>query len=445
MESSAALAVFVGLGFVSTSGPLLLPEGLMLAAVLIGVAASLVALVYGRRSWHGRVALVAGAALAVIAPAALAASSPGPRSALLLALGVVYWRGIAVVMAEPEAEDIVFRFSMGLGLFLIGCVLATARGMMFEPGVATLLTVAGVIFVLAALSGLAAASLRRSLGGGGVETSVAALGFFIVLVSGLALLSYEVVTSHLGGFFATVLSPVWNAVTHGIALGLTWLLMPLFALIQRTHFRLPRPQFAPTPQLFGRKIPTPMPRVLPHTRISHSTDALLAAVVIGAAVLLLVFLIWRTASSIGGRKRKDREGEREPMEWSPAEIWHGLAAWIRGLFRETVDAAVQTVQRVRTRIIGPSYPSDPVRRIYAQILYRAAINGVARPPAVTPLEFERALSMEWPDGAGDFAAVTAAYVLRRYGEESPEPDEIARLRRHWQHLRTIMRRPRPAT
>jgi hypothetical protein len=131
------------------------------------------------------------------------------------------------------------------------------------------------------------------------------------------------------------------------------------------------------------------------------------------------------------------------MEWSPREIVRGLLAWFRGLFRGTAQAAVQTVRQVRSRIAGPSYPSDPVRRVYAQILYRAAVNGLTRPPGATPLEFQRALSYEWPEGAGDFAAVTEAYIRRRYGEIALGQEEVAVLRQHWQHLRTIMRRPKP--
>lgn len=445
MEASAVLPLLVGIGFISTRGPLLRPELLLVWAAVAGVIASLLAAAYGRSSWVGRIALGAGVLLSVIAPVALSTTGTGGAAALLLALGIVYWRGIAVVMAEPEAEDLVFRFSMGLGLIIIGCVVVTARGMMFDPRVATLLTMAAVVFVLAALAGLAAAGLQRSLAGGGVITSVAALGVFLAMLSGLALLSFAIVTSHIGGTIATILSPIWDAIVRGTALLLAFLLSPLFALIERTHFRLPRMPVVTTPTLPGHKIPTPTPRQNQPVIISHSTDAILAAVVIAAAILLLGFIIWRTTSAINGRKRTEENEERAPMEWSPRAIWRGLLNWFRGLFRGTVQAAVQTVKQVRSRIAGPSYPSDPVRRVYAQILYRAAVHGVARPPAATPLEFQRALTYEWPEGAGDFAAVTEAYIRRRYGEMSSGQEEIAHLREHWQRLRTIMRRRKPAT
>jgi multisubunit Na+/H+ antiporter MnhC subunit len=446
MEASAALGVGIGIGFVSTAGPFLGPEVLFLWAAIAGVIASVLAAVYGRVSWAGRLALAAGAIVSVILPAVLTTSGTGGAAALLLALGAVYWRGIAVVMAEPEAEDIVFRFTMGLGIFTIGCVVLTARGMMFQPRVAGLVTVAGVIFVLAALSALAAASLRRSTVAGATASSIAAVCVYLAIVAALALAGYRLVTSHVGGTIATILSPIWDAITYGIAFFLTLLLRPLFALIQRTHFRLPRMPVISTPNTLGHRVPTPVPRKTPQVFISHSTDALLTAIVIGIAILALVAIIWRTAAAISGRKGREEGGEeREPVEWSPADIWRGLLAWFRGLFRGTVEAAAHSVQVVRSRIGGPSYPADPVRRVYAQVLYRASVYGLARPPAATPLEFQRALSSRWPEGANEFAAVTEAYIRRRYGEMTSGQEEVATLREQWQQLRTVMRRPRPAS
>lgn len=445
MEAMALLPIMVGIGFVATEDSVFQPAALFLLAAAAGVAASLGGRLYGRIRWLGRLLLVLGALLAVLLPAWLTTDTTGGTISLVLALGVVYWRGVAAVLAEPEAEDVVYRFTTGLGAFVAGCVVATARGMMFEPRTASVLTLAGVAFVLAALIGLAASSLRRSLGGGGVETSIAALTLFFGAVAAMAAGGYLLVTSHIGGAIATALSPVWDAVVYGIAATLTFILSPLFALIQRTHFRLPRMPVMKTPNTLGHRIPTPQPRPGHHVFISHSTDAILAAIVIGVAVLLLGFIIWRTASALGTRRAPEKEREDETVEWSLGAIWHGILGWIQGLFRGTARATVATVQRVRQRIGGPSYPSDPVRRVYAQVLYRAAVNGLARPAATTPLEFERELTYRWPDGAPDFAAVTEAYIRRRYGEVAPEGDEIASLKERWQRLRTIMRRPKPST
>jgi DNA-binding beta-propeller fold protein YncE len=78
--------------------------------------------------------------------------------------------------------------------------------------------------------------------------------------------------------------------------------------------------------------------------------------------------------------------------------------------------------------------------MYAQMLYRAELAGVLRPAAVTPAEFQVHLAQRWPDGEGDFAAMTDAYVQRRYGDIGFEATEVEEVCSHWQRLRALMRR-----
>jgi hypothetical protein len=99
------------------------------------------------------------------------------------------------------------------------------------------------------------------------------------------------------------------------------------------------------------------------------------------------------------------------------------------------------VEVTRRRVLGPSYPTDPIRRVYAQVLHRAARNGLTRPQSTTPWEFELHLQRRWPEGGQAFSAITQAYVRRRYAEESLTEDDIRRLREHWQQLRRVMRAP----
>lgn len=125
-------------------------------------------------------------------------------------------------------------------------------------------------------------------------------------------------------------------------------------------------------------------------------------------------------------------------------MWRALIAWLAGLFRRGVVATGQAAGRARRRVLGPSYPADPVRRVYAQLLYRAARHGLERQPTVTPAEFQQRLEAWWPESADDFAAVTRAYIRRRYGDVTPDEAEIRRVREHWRNIRTAMRTPHEA-
>jgi hypothetical protein len=58
---------------------------------------------------------------------------------------------------------------------------------------------------------------------------------------------------------------------------------------------------------------------------------------------------------------------------------------------------------------------------------------------VTPLEFQRQLQSRWPAGSHDFATLTNAYVLRRYGEAGLPDGEARAVEDCWRRLRTVMR------
>jgi hypothetical protein len=124
-----------------------------------------------------------------------------------------------------------------------------------------------------------------------------------------------------------------------------------------------------------------------------------------------------------------------------AALWEMLRAWLRALLGKSHGAAREAVRVTRHRILGPQYPPDPVRRLYAQMLRRAQAAGVPRPPFSTPGEFQLSMATRWPAGSADFAALTEAYVLRRYGEVSFDDRQVQELTERWHRLRSVMRRP----
>jgi hypothetical protein len=103
------------------------------------------------------------------------------------------------------------------------------------------------------------------------------------------------------------------------------------------------------------------------------------------------------------------------------------------------DLSAAALVNTRRRILGPTYAEDPVRKLYGQLLHRADLAGVPRARSVTPAEFQHQLSDSWPDGAGDFQALTEAYQLRRYGDVHFEDEEVTALKRTWRRAYLLLK------
>jgi hypothetical protein len=161
--------------------------------------------------------------------------------------------------------------------------------------------------------------------------------------------------------------------------------------------------------------------------------------VIALIALLVLLLIWHASSRREKGTRRAGPAEKRQSLLSPAAAFHAVLSWLRGLFSGSAQAAEEVVARTRRRVLGPSYPADPIRRVYAQVLYRAARQGLERSPTVTPAEFQDDLQERWPSGGPHFAAVTAAYIERRYGNTAPSEDDVRRVQQHWHRLREVMR------
>jgi hypothetical protein len=73
--------------------------------------------------------------------------------------------------------------------------------------------------------------------------------------------------------------------------------------------------------------------------------------------------------------------------WRSCSPPHLVALAPKGGAQLAGEAARATQRRVR----GPSYPEDPIRRAYAQLLHQSASTGLPRPTAMTPQVFERRL------------------------------------------------------
>jgi hypothetical protein len=134
-------------------------------------------------------------------------------------------------------------------------------------------------------------------------------------------------------------------------------------------------------------------------------------IAVAAAAYLAYRLFGRLKSA-----EQDADEERETME-AEGSLLGDLAGLLRGLRpRHTTNDATD-----------PTLPDGilAVRRLYLGLLARAEGNGVQRPPAATPAEFEPSLERALASPLAERA--TAAFAAARYGRIEPSPNDLQQM------------------
>jgi hypothetical protein len=80
-----------------------------------------------------------------------------------------------------------------------------------------------------------------------------------------------------------------------------------------------------------------------------------------------------------------------------------------------------------------------IRRVYAQFLDWAEELGRPRESWETPFEFQRQISMMFPDETDQIALITKAYNQVRYGEFPEEQEIVAKVKEAWEAIRFAAR------
>ncbi len=93
--------------------------------------------------------------------------------------------------------------------------------------------------------------------------------------------------------------------------------------------------------------------------------------------------------------------------------------------------------RLRGRAGGGPRGRDAIGRLYFSMLRRAAAQGLARPPAATPMEFAPRLEEHF--GSPVTRAISQAFAEARYGRRSRPREQVEYLRSRWD--RDARRRP----
>jgi hypothetical protein len=244
-----------------------------------------------------------------------------------------------------------------------------------------------------------------------VQTLAAGWAPFAVLAVGAgAAITLLVVAINPSG--AGVLSPVGDAlapvgdaigryVLGPIFAGIAWVLSFLPSLPTREQELQPQPEEPPLPP--EDEEPSSWGEWLAWAARVLVPLAIVAAILFGIALL---FQIVR-------RRRAEEDDESFDREDESVDDSPGFLASLRGRFG-------------RTR--GPS-SAVAIRRLYAEMLERAAADGIERAPSVTPLQFAPALDSRY-GGAG--TEITRAFIASRYGGRDIGDEQVRALRVQWE-------------
>ena len=142
------------------------------------------------------------------------------------------------------------------------------------------------------------------------------------------------------------------------------------------------------------------------------------------------------------RLRRRRATESRPLRIETVAI--GVSLWIGlfDLFRRIAKALVDLIRRIGRMFWLRAFQAEDqvttVRAVYRRLLARAARRGLARLPSQTPLEYERTLSTVYPDLAGDFNTITAAYVEARYSRITVASEVSLAVKGAWERVQTSL-------
>jgi hypothetical protein len=126
-------------------------------------------------------------------------------------------------------------------------------------------------------------------------------------------------------------------------------------------------------------------------------------------------------------------------------MWDGLAAGARRATRRLARlrlwprrTAKSEEQAFRYLSLRRLSPRDKVRYFYLSTLKRSAQQGMRRPAASTPLEFERLLANRLPEATDELHALTQAFIEARYTAHSITREDAGGAQAVWRRVRRLL-------
>jgi hypothetical protein len=141
------------------------------------------------------------------------------------------------------------------------------------------------------------------------------------------------------------------------------------------------------------------------------------------------------------------------------QVWQRFLAWLRSWWAGTTVRVHGFGQDLQARLRRPTgietpqppwhfirlhalSPRDQIRFFYLSTVRRAGQRGVEREGSETPLEYVEELKASWPEADEDVNHLTQAFLEARYSARPIAPDKVQPLKKVWQRVSLLLRRPR---
>ncbi len=325
----------------------------------------------------------------------------------------IFWmRGLARGQQPMGFDSIVRTFASGVAIMAIVQLLPNPED---TPAAVGLVAVPYIAVGLLAIGLAQAARAEEEYGRSFSGTWVAAVGGAVILLSAVALIfvlldfsematGLGIAAKGLGQAFLLVLWPV------------LWILSQVFAgIADAIHW------FFGTGEPFTPEVPPPQAAEGNDEFSLGQLPAWFWDIVRSVLILLFLALVVAGAALVFRRNRK-RKGSGDEAESTYEE--GRIAAELGGLFGSLLG-------RLRPNLhFGDR--TEPVRRLYADVLEAGAKRGVSRGPAQTPLELAPRLDQIF--AAPTPGRITAVFDEARYGSIAVSAEDIKRLRSEWEAL-----------
>lgn len=353
-----------------------------------------------------------------------------PEIWILVATLILIWRGFMLARSWGGRETVFSSLLWGVGFYTAYGVFSAIT---HQEGELWLL----YAFISAALLAMVTSrvsTLVRMRGGthnpfdARWASSILAAA---VAVTGLAALVSGILSQQVERFNQLIRLAIYGIITL-LVLPFAYLLKLSEPAIEMVRSIVPTP--TPAPQIPASELgldTSTGPEIINELAVDgKSYGPLIEVILVGAVILILLFLVFRIASIWQSRQELDTQDERQSL-LEGRNLWEALINALRNsIFRTANDLTAAASLRRKERLRAAAR----IRRIYADFMDLCSELGEPRPEPVTPLEFLPVAEQIFPGLGHDLEDITNSYLLVRYGELPETHQEVEMIETAWKRV-----------